>query len=259
MATIVCDYCGATLSLTQKYCRDCGKKNDLAASAVNAVNPVVPISLKSNITPPYIVSNPTDMDIYHALLSPTNPYSDGQWGRLILDDNENHIWEEHTKQDQYKNVEASGFYVGNVYRLCQGSYPADRAKASLREKISVRDFALQFQVQIYLYSSNASVYFRYVPEREFGYVLDFSNAHYKLWTHSIDELAMEDRCPAIRNGRANLVAIVAQENVLDLYINLIHVKRIVDTSILFPGTIGLRMFQACSEFSYTKLWVKDTD
>jgi hypothetical protein len=68
-------------------------------------------------------------------------------------------------------------------------------------------------------------------------------------------------CDEIRGTEANLLAIVAQEpGVLDMYVNLVHILRMYDSSFINGCYVGVFLYSSKDNISlYTshpKVWVK---
>lgn len=124
-----------------------------------------------------------------------------------------------------------------------------------------------FQVQVTKGLNNGGIVFRSTPDGKLYYKLmvcrwKMSESSF-LWLGTersnsflFKDLSLDGHTPV-------LLAIVVQDNALDVYCNLEHLGRIFDTTYLMPGQLGLYTYihrgqhdSHVVKFSHAKVWIK---
>jgi hypothetical protein len=266
-----CDKCGNPVVVDWIFCPKCGNNLNTNTRLIQDVDLT---------TPRYGIASPqpqtdfkqtleeTQEKFQQAITSTVNPYAD--WGKLVLNDSSQRMWEEKTGEG------VSCQYRGNTFVI-------DKLGSSFARGHTFSDFAFHVLVQMTypLYSSSAErvmragLLFRHDGQTT-GYRLGLEQkveddrhypqlnitaglgTTYSVITHQF--IPSDAAAPGWANvvlANPNLLAIVAQGTRLDVYLNLVHVKRLHDYNIS-SGMVGIYVSGKHSAmFSNAKVWVKE--
>lgn len=264
-----CDNCGNVIFIGKKFCGSCGYRinantrviplgNTTTISDLNSV--ISPSSPTNVVTPPFdSMKKPTDEQIRAARISPTNPYA--SWGTLICDDSTQRMWEEAPIRASARGMSATGSYAGNTFCLI----PSETGLCVSKCSSQLTDFAFQVHV-----SPNGNglvgLIFRSDDIGYNNYRYSFYVGGYSIYlecyllgqalAHLVSALSVP-RNTSKQLPSGFLLAVVAQGDVIDLYVNLSHIIRVYDFNIS-TGSVGIFASSVHSAiFTHAKVWAKN--
>jgi RNA polymerase subunit RPABC4/transcription elongation factor Spt4 len=262
-AQTICISCGHPRKPDERKCPVCNSQ----APTMPAWNTTMLATLPANVaTPPLIIKSPTEEEIHQAVVADTNPYA--PWGKPAPNGSARRILQA-LESDH-------GKYIGSVFRLDCINWSGYKSSYS-RPNIALiqggpcpsRSFTFQALVRQGAEDSGGGLIFQSDSEAEsyYAFVIDQGRGkspkkdRYAIMTET-EYHVRDDTCFAIRHMGANLLGVVAQEpGVLDMYINLVHVTRIYDSTLIDNGFLGVCAFhkkdlEGYMYISHLKVWIK---
>jgi hypothetical protein len=281
--TKYCGKCGTPFNPNDTHCGYCGAPRRNKASPQISSGMSLPPQL-SNDTPPLRLENPTPQQIYAATTGTVNPYGyDGhvQWGQLVIDGSQNNPWiSPLTAGGDYKafKLEHKGLitvaqFTGGPDSKYGHQYGHIDARAFFILPGNYQDFAFQIQVTCEEGMPWGAAFRSDIQMQEgdvFYYNRNFwgGGEEYIFGRCDLPTATVKDsssvEVPLATNGArgsTHLWAFVAQGPLIDIYKDLIHIKR-VPTRMVKKGSIGLFLLESgwsggSVEYCHTKLWVKN--
>ena len=259
IAAPICPNCHNQLRLNARFCGRCGKATDIGINLTTVAASDSTMIVSPGITPPLHIAAPTEMQLREAKTSLKNPYA--PWGRQpFLNDEMKRIW---TENEACKYIQ-EGFriQVRDFSRPEETIYYPTRAILPQR---SVSDFVMQTEIKInngYDNANQAGIIFHADRNAETYYRYSISGLfdEYRaceLLTETGETIGYWPNNPAIMDGRYNLLAVVVQNGVFDLYVNLHHIDQVKDTRLSsgFLGVIVSGIDLGFAFFRNTRVWV----
>jgi hypothetical protein len=288
----VCINCGYQRSPLQLQCPNC---NSQAPTIPTWNTPYVSVIPSNMVTPPLIIQTPTDQGVYQALVSETCPYAPWGGNKpttsfMLRSPSGDYSRPGNTlsyhSEDIITMSPESGWSLTTDIKNVAFQAQVAITDPTTNERHGLSGGYVRWALSIVFRANHALTigyraiigYQKTIPQsaqqnsKPRGFT--FGRKQPSNQTDSSTSLPanqqptgfyifrpdMSDRsivpCPALRYGKPNLVAVVAQENVLDFYINLQHITRVYDTRYMNVGDVGIHISNCYAEVSLAKLWKK---